>query len=394
MRVAFPSLRDARDVKNWSGTEHHMSKCLEDQGIGVEYIGNLRMQKHPVNVCRYLFNKKIRGLNDHPHRDPGFLKHCARQVQQRLRGLNVDMVFGHGTIGQAYLETDLPMAVYGDCTFANLLDYYPKFSNMSARSIRDGHAADKDLLTRCGLVIMSSKWAADSAVKDYGCDPAKVHIVPFGANFPVEHSPADIERMAAAKGASPIRLLLLGVDWHRKGGDTAVGVAKELHRRGVPVELLVVGCHPPEGEMVPDYVKLLGFISKATPEGVARINQLLATSHFFILPTRADCTPIVFSEASSFGLPILATDTGGVASIVLEGRNGRVFAMNAPASEYADFVQKTMADPREYLRLSLSSLDEYRTRLNWGAAGRALKALLEEFLASRTGHRPIPALAR
>ncbi|TSA49979.1 MAG: glycosyltransferase [Sphingobacteriales bacterium] len=40
-----------------------------------------------------------------------------------------------------------------------------------------------------------------------------------------------------------------------------------------------------------------------------------------MVPSRAECYGIVFAEASSYGLPSVSTDTGGVSAVVKEGVN-------------------------------------------------------------------------
>ena len=47
-------------------------------------------------------------------------------------------------------------------------------------------------------------------------------------------------------------------------------------------------------KVVPPFVKVHGFISKSTAEGKSKFNDLIGQSQFVILPTKADCTPIVF----------------------------------------------------------------------------------------------------
>jgi glycosyltransferase involved in cell wall biosynthesis len=385
MKVAYVSYKDARDVRSWSGTEYHMARSLIDAGAEVEYLGPAKRPFTPINFARYLFNHKVLGKVDHPQRDPRFVRLVAKQFEAKLARSDAKAVLGHGVIGQAYLNAGRPMAVWTDATFANIIDYYPNFKNLSARSIRDGHATEKDMLDRCDLVIFSCQWAIDSAIRDYGCDPKKLRLLSFGANVPDTRTVEDIERLVAGKVKSPVRLLHMGVHWQRKGADTAVAVAKELNARGVKVELNIAGCTPGEGETVPEYVKLLGFISKSTPEGVARIEKLFEEAHFFIVPSRADCTPIVFCEAASFGLPVLTRDTGGIASVVTNGVNGMCFPDGASPKDYADMIQRTLETPGEYRRLALSSFNEYKTRLNWGVAGRNLRRMMEEMVASKGG---------
>ena len=275
------------------------------------------------------------------------------------------------------------MVVWTDATFANIINYYPNFRNLSARTIRNGHASEKDLLDRCDLVLFSCQWAIDSAIKDYGCDPAKLRLLSFGANVPDTRTVEDIQELTDAKPASPVKLLLIGVHWERKGADIAVRVAEALYNRGVAVKLTIAGCHPPEGTALPPYVKLLGFVSKSTPEGLACIETLFREAHFFIVPSRADCTPIVFCEAASFGLPVITRDTGGIASVVTNNVNGICFDEQAPEKDYAEYIQKVMQTPGEYRRLALASFNEYQTRLNWGVAGRRLKQMLGELVQAK-----------
>jgi glycosyltransferase involved in cell wall biosynthesis len=47
---------------------------------------------------------------------------------------------------------------------------------------------------------------------------------------------------------------------------------------------------------------------------------------------------VVFAEASSFGVPSLATNVGGIPSAVKDGLNGKTFPPDADAEDYCDYV--------------------------------------------------------
>lgn len=386
MRVAYVSHYDARDVRHWSGTGHHIARCLEQQGIPLDYVGPLRNQKRLGNIGQYVVNRYLRGLNDHPQRDPRFLRHYAEQVDRRLRHLDVDLVLSPGSLPIAYLETDKPVVMWTDCTFASLQDYYPKFRNLSARTIRDGHAAEQAAIARCDLLIFSSDWAADSAIHDYGADPRRVRVIPFGANLPDPPSAEAVERMiqrrADSLGQGPVRLFCMGVDWRRKGMDIAVEVAGALNAQGLRTELVLAGCQPEPGVALPGHVTPLGFLSKDVPEQAAELARQFESAHAFILPTRADCFGIVFCEAAALGLPSLAAATGGVGAAVRDGLNGRVFAPDAPASHWAAAIAPLLCDRDRYVALCRSSRRDYQQRLNWDVAGQQVVAALRPLVPS------------
>lgn len=396
MKIAFVTHYDARDVIPWSGTGFNMANCFKNAGMEVEYIGPLKKELNPINIARYVINQKILGKTDHPQRDLGFLRYYGKQVTRRLQASDADVVVAPGNVGLCYAETQLPMVLWTDCTFASLIDYYPAFSNLSARTLRNGQECERRVLTRCDLLLFSSQWAADSAVKDYGIDPAKIDLLSFGSNMPGERTPEDIERLIAARVQTldkKVTLFCSGVHWYRKGVDVAVDVTKRLNAMGINTELLLAGCEPPKGEVLPDYIKLLGFIKKSQPSGMAQLAQIYETAHGFILPTRADCTPIVYCEAAAYGMPSLAPLTGGVASVVEDGVSGLLFDSKAPAQEWADRFGAILRNPTAYADLCRSSYADYRKRLNWTAAGLQMRKFLEDLLARKSAKRAPEAAA-
>ena len=172
----------------------------------------------------------------------------------------------------------------------------------------------------------------------------------------------------------------MGVDWLRKGGDIALEVTKQLNNVGVSAELTVVGCQPVIDGSLPTYVKALGLISKSTKEGKQQIDRLIAESHFLILPSKADCTPIVFCEANSFGVPCISTNIGGIPTIIKDDLNGKLFSKDAEIAEFCKYISNIFSNYSQYQCLALSSFNEYQTRLNWSVAGKTVKGLLSELI--------------
>lgn len=389
LRIAYVTAYDSTDITRWSGLGYHIAKSLEDQGCELVRIGGLKRQLDPANIARYLWNTRVRGLRDHPHRDPGYLRHYARQVERRLAdarksGTAIDAILVPGILPIAYLETDLPIVVWTDCTFASLLNYYPAWTNLSARTLRDGHEADRRGLSRATRLVFASDWAAQSAVADYGCDPDRIRLVPLGANIDGGRTSDQICRLAESRLAQEeVRLLLAGVNWERKGCDFAVRVLAELRGLGFRASLDIVGCHAPPGTALPEGVRTHGFVPKSTAAGRSMIDRLFADATIFILPTVAECFGVVFNEAASHGLPTVATATGGVPFVVRDGTTGFLFAPDRPPADWAHRIASLMRDPAEYRRMSLAALREYDERLNWTAAGRAVARIVRESMSAR-----------
>jgi glycosyltransferase involved in cell wall biosynthesis len=384
MKIAYVTTYDAKDIKKWSGVGYHIARALENQSLLLEYIGSLKEKYSlPLKAKQYLsnyFSKKLpikRYLRD---RDTLIVKNYAHQVSSKLSKINPDLVFSPGTIPIAYLECNQPIAFWTDCTFSGLIDFYPEFTNLSKETIRDGHALESSALNRCKLAIYSSEWAAQTAIDCYQVDPGKVKVVPFGANIECNRSLDDLKTIVDSRPSNKCKLLFLGVNWYRKGGDIAFEVVKELNKIGLNTELTVVGCLPTVNEPLPNFVKSIGFISKSTEEGRNQINKFLAESHFLILPTIADCNPIVFCEANSFGVPCLSTNVGGIPTVTKDDVNGKTFPKGTSIAEYCAYVYKLFSDYSQYKKLALSSFNEYQSRLNWSVSGQTVKKLLMELM--------------
>ena len=153
------------------------------------------------------------------------------------------------------------------------------------------------------------------------------------------------------------------MNWERKGGAIAVETARLLNDAGFETKLRVVGSQP-EGE-IPPFVEVLGFINKSTNEGKNRLVELFRHADFFILPTKAEAAGIVFSEASSYGLPSLAYATGGVTDYVRDGVNGICIEAGGSAARFAEEIQKLLESPGEYEAYAIGAFQEYKNRLNW-----------------------------
>lgn len=382
MKLAYVTTYDARNLKGsneWSGTGYYIAESLKNQSLPIEYIGPLEDSVTLRSICKLKrhYYALVHQKNYQKDADPLTLKSYASQVRNKLKSINSDIVFSATTNPIAHLECKQPIVFWADGTFANIQNFYPLYSNLPKKVVEDWHRMEKQSLQKCQLAIYSSDWAAKSAIHDYGTDPAKVKVVPFGANIESVLTFETVKEAIEARPSDRCKLLFLGVDWLRKGGDIAYQVAEKLNEAGLKTELTIVGCQPQVNEPLPKFVKSLGFISKSTIEGRKQIQNLILESHFLILPTLADCTPVVFCEANSLGVPCLSTTVGGVPTMIHNDLNGRLFDKNADINDYCSYIVGLFINYSNYKNLALSAFHEYESRLNWRVAGQQVKGLLE-----------------
>lgn len=376
MKAAYVTTYDASDMHAWSGSGYYMLEALQRNGLQTESIGNLKQKNSLAILMKQILYKGVLSKRYIKDREPSVLHDYARQVENALASISCDVVFSPGTVPIACLKTEKPIVFWTDATFAGMIDFYPSFSNLCHETIRNGNRMERALLAKCCVAIYSSEWAANSAIQHYDVDPGKVRVVPFGANLDVSRTPQDIDRIVRSRDFRTLKLLFVGVDWHRKGGDTALAVAALLNQHGLATELHVVGCQVPASP--PDFVRQYGFVSKKTREGRDLLDRLFSESHFFILPSQAECAGVVFAEASSFGLPSLATNVGGITTYVRDEKNGHTFPLKTDPRQYCETIEQLAASPAAYHALALTSFREYTERLNWSVAGQSVCEILHE----------------
>ena len=301
----------------------------------------------------------------------------AIQIQKRLNP-GSDIIFSPSSIPIALVDSHLPKVFYTDSSFAGMVGFYESYTTLCNEAIRYGNYLEQAALETSELAIYASDWAANTAIENYNVDPGKIKIVPFGANLECDRDLSEAERIARNRSHNMINLLFYGADWIRKGGEFAIKVAKELNDRGLRTNLHIIGINKLPSKNVPDFILNHGFISKQTKKGSDKIEQLLAESHFILLPAIAECSGVVLCEANSFGVPCLATHVGGLPTVIKEGINGKTFPPGSSVSEWCDFIIANCTDNNRYLDFCRSSFNEYDSRLNWEVAGRTIMRLLKE----------------
>jgi glycosyltransferase involved in cell wall biosynthesis len=357
---------DIYSEKMWSGIPLSIMTSLKAHGHDVVVVSQLRPSTTLIGRLKGIFYKKLFHKLYLVNRDLHTFSRRAADANARIRAADkVDAVIVTQIGDAAFIKPDAPVIVIHDSTWFQLLDYYPGYERASyaRETIEGGIALDKRGLQQAAHAIFASNWAAESAHKDYGIDRSKISVAPLGAILPSVPSLQECETFLRARGNGPCRFLFLGKEWHRKGGDIAVAILQEIEKQGVSVELHVVGCTP-ETE-VPSFVQNHGTLWKKDPEQAKRLTKLFEECDFFILPTRAECFGMVFCEAAAYGLPVIASDTGGVKEVVSEDW-GLALPLSSPPQVHAEWILEHYRDREKYQCISRSARSAYEARLHWG----------------------------
>ncbi len=359
LKVGLLSSQNCLDRNPWSGILYCMQRALKTRDLDLIYLGApspdplwLRVAKRLQKVSSRFNRKSVDYARPY--------KKLAVRVTQQLAETPCDVIFAPVASQElTFLETNIPIVYCSDTTRSLWWKHYdphPEPDQKQWRTVNESAA-----MAKSSKLVYPSTWAADSVVHDHGVDPAKVAVIPFGANM---DTPPSADLILSSKKYDKCRLLFVGKEWKRKGGDIALDAMRSLRKMGIDAELTVVGTVPPEG-VQDEHLTFIPFINKNIPEQLQKLQDLYFGASFFIFPTRAECYGIVICEANAFGLPVITTDQGGVSTIIRDGKNGYKLPLSASGAEYAKLIAEIFGDRSRYERLVLSSRAEHDTRLNW-----------------------------
>ena len=391
LKIGYLTTGDAQSALTWSGTPYFIANSLQANVGDIEFLGPLRSKWSPV--LRAL-GFAVRGLTGHrilPNHSSKLAAELSRKAFAALSQHPVDLLFV--TAGSTLLaelpETDVPIVYSSDTTIRLICDYYPRYSRILKFSRRQAELIEYAAISRADLLLYPTRWAAQSAIDDYGADPGKVYVVPYGANL-TDPPPSSERRSRSADNSC--RLLFVGVDWKVKGGQIAVETLQHLRRNGIDAELVICGCTPP-ANIDMDGLTVIPFLNKHNSDDRKRLEKLYRQADFFLLPTRNECYGIVFCEAAAYGVPSIATRTGGVPDVVQEGVNGHLLPASASGSEYANLIAGILADGDRYSALRLSSRRVFEQQLNWRVWGRETAVLISQLMDASGKHPSEPLRA-
>ena len=380
IKIAYITSDDPDSIRSWSGTSSYIAKSLEASGFNVIRVGPLKEGNFLLTRIKLAFYKIILGKKYLHNRDNLQIIPYSKQIAKKFKNIDFDLILTTSTLLVANLDClNKPLILWCDATFSSIVDFYPEFTNLCHETIVSGDKIEEAALKKASLIIYSSAWAAESAVEDYHIDSNKVKVIPFGANIYCDRNYQTIKDIIYKKNKIKCKLLFIGVDWIRKGGDLALEIAVILNKIGLNTELHIVGCDP-KLYNPPSFVKTYGFLSKNDKKSIEILNQLFETSHFLVVPSIAECFGIVFAEASSWGLPSIAMNVGGVSSVIKNDINGYAFDLLTPVNKYCDYIYNLFTNSSNYEKISLTTFDEYMLNLNWEISGTRISNLIDELI--------------
>lgn len=226
------------------------------------------------------------------------------------------------------------------------------------------------ILRRCDCIIaLSNQWKRDL-----------LKISP-ASDVRVVYNPTILRDVSFERGIchqqEPVKFLFMGRIGKRKGVYDIVESMRQVHSDNVQIHLYGDGEVDQLQKLVTEKglqrsVKVCGWIDGSTKDATFRSADVL------LLPSYNEGLPISVLEAMAYGLPVLATDVGGIAEAVAEGENGFLIAPGQ-CGELAERIERLASSAELRHKMGQAGYEMASARFSLPVIVGQLESLYDEF---------------
>ena len=248
-------------------------------------------------------------------------------------------------------ERELKIVTTLHGTDITLVGLHPSFQAITQFSILRSH----------GLTTVS-QFLKDRTVEDFAVPAERISVIPNFVDTEVfrrEDKPC--HRATLAPDGEKIVMHISNFRAVKRIPDVVevfAGIAAK-----VPVRLVMVGDGPERPRAV-ERAEELGITDRVLFLGKhASVDELLACADLFLLPSKNESFGLAALEAMSCGVPVIASNMGGLPELVTHGETGFLLPLGA-VEEMADAGIRLLRDPALWLKVSGAARQDAKDRFS------------------------------
>ncbi|MEO7443502.1 MAG: glycogen synthase [Acidimicrobiales bacterium] len=242
------------------------------------------------------------------------------------------------------------------------------------------------------IVAVSSAMGRDIVAAYPSVDPGRVHVVPNGIDVEAYQPGADTAALVRL-GVDPSRpsVLFVGRMTRQKGIDLLLAAAEDID----PEAQLVLCAAAPDTTALGDELRTAAEAVAARRGGVVWIEEMVARSDVvqlmshataFVCPSVYEPFGLINVEAMACGTAVVATATGGITDVVVDGETGFLVALEPDGrarfvAELAKRVNELLADPARAAEFGRAGRRRVVESFTWAAVAARTAEVYRQVLA-------------
>lgn len=336
MKILYAVMWNKKNPETtWSGTGYSLFKALSKHNE-VELIdtmpskfkkiitsfAQMRYKKYRIYREKYVYNKLLISLQEN----------SLNRITKKMKDSKTPMISIARNYSRNYPNQYLYMDLNPTCMIyirnnrPELKQYLP-FSETTDDVMKWQEKFQLQSYKNCKCLFTMSEWVRELTIKNTNIDPNNIFTVGAGINLDV--SKIDNKKKSGNK------ILFIGKEFYRKGGDLVVKAFEKLIKEMPTAELYIVGPLYKPKEITDDLqgIHFLGQLS------FDEVSLYFNKCDIFCMPSRFEAYGIVYIEALVYGLPCIANDDFAMKEIIQEGENGYLIS-----NENVEMLKTRMID--------------------------------------------------
>ena len=288
----------------------------------------------------------------------------SKQIKRIIDQESFDLIFTIFPNPLCFLSSKIPIIISLDTTFIGQQTQWKTYSYFG---MMVSVWQEKRIFNNAKKIITFSNWSKNDLINNYNIQSEKIFFFPMPAAIPK----SEIKNIDKNLSNSPIKLLLVAREYHRKGVDVAIQVVESLNSLGYDSTLEICGLQG-KGN---DKIRYVGPYNKSINSQLRDYTNHYKQAHILIHPARFEAAGITPSEAAAFGVPTITNSAGGLGTTVKDKISGYVLKKD---SNYNDYVKKIIHlynNPDIYKKLCQTTLDRYNKELTWESQRQFIKTI-------------------
>jgi alpha-maltose-1-phosphate synthase len=237
----------------------------------------------------------------------------ARLARKKTDLKDYDVLHFHtqtAAFGSASLMKSIPTVITIDMTAFQLMREH---GSGPAWTYRPNVLMERHVFEQAAHIVAFSDWARASVINEHGIAPERVSVITPGVLKEAFHQP----QFESGSVEKP-KILFVGNEFHRKGGDDLIAVFSEHFADKAELHLMTNDRDVAAGKSV--------FVHRGVSSYTPEWHRLYEEAEIFVMTSRAEALGMVFQEAAASGLALIGTHVGGIPEMIDHEANGFLIA--------------------------------------------------------------------
>jgi Glycosyltransferase len=353
MKIGFVAPWHNDRKKTWSGSTHSLYHALSMYSEVLDFDVSLNgFEKFLIKVLDIKINKfNIIRRYDFSKLEQFLVDHKAKKYLRKNPGVPIITLHDLGFYYEKlywYGDADIASLMENKRSMPTIVEQYSRCSHFSSHYLKERLELQMNMFRNAKRIFTMNQWLAEGIRRRTDINPNDVFYVGGGINL-------ETARIKNTQ-KSGNRILFVGRDFLRKGGDLVLSAFKVLRQNyGQEFELYIAGPEELSSDLLSDGVVFLGDMDSE------RLSDYFNLCDIFVMPSRYEAYGLVFIEALVYGLPCIGRNAFEMPYFIQDGVNGYLIDQDDPqllASKMYDLL-KNEAMKNNVLRDRSRYMEQY-----------------------------------